>query len=126
MEKIKFTNKIYLGFVIFVPTYFLILNFITFVKSHIFIALLPIMVQIVVLFFVLTNHKYVKNVIKIYAYLFILSGGLLLLSQLLFLFSDPDKFNLEKSLKDGLSCIIGLIYLYFLDDFLEVSENKIE
>jgi len=103
MEKIKFTNKIYLGFVIFVPTYFLILNFITFVKSHIFIALLPIMVQIVVLFFVLTNHKYVKNVIKIYAYLFILSGGLLLLSQLLFLFSDPDKFNLEKSLKDGLS-----------------------
>jgi len=89
MNKASFVSKIYKVFAITIPVYFLANNIVILFNSSQIYAIIPIIIQIAVVICILTRHKYVKYVIKIYSLLFIFSGGLLVLSQIFFLLGDP-------------------------------------
>ena len=124
MEKAHFLNKTYKVFAILVPSYLLIKNLLTFIKFNLLISLLPISIQIIVLISILLRHKYTKNLIKIYSIILIAGSGLILLSQIIFLFADSSKTDLNKVLSNGIMFICGLILILYVNNFVVITETN--
>lgn len=122
MKRVYYVNKFYLAFTIIIISFFLIRNIIIFLKSYSAMAVLPITIEIAILFLMLLRHKYLRIAIIVWSFLFIISGGLLLLSQFIFLFTSVERFDIHNVIKDVVFLFIGLIMYFFLDKSIKLIE----
>ncbi len=128
LMQVTYSSKLYLGFILAVLAAFLFTNGATLIGGRL-IALIPVAAHLAVAVALLIKSKYVKWFVKGWALLFIVSFGLQLLAQILFLLSDAtDKINYNTIVKSLLMCTIGVIIFVFADKTIILGKeiSKIE
>jgi len=121
--KVVFKNLYFYWFVIIFISALLLYNSIYLINNFTLITLLPVIIQIVLLYLIFTKNKNVKIAIKIWIIVFILIGfGLQFLGKFLkFIASDFAEFNPIEILKIILFLIIGFIILIFSNKTIEIK-----
>ncbi len=90
MKKTFFKNQIFQVFIIAALGLLICLNLYTFLISNSLIALIPALIQMIVLVLVLMKHKHAKMGINVWAIILMLGGGLVILGKLIKLFIGDD------------------------------------
>ena len=99
MEKTFFKNQTFQVLIIFALGFLICWNLYTFLISKSLVALIPTVIQVVVLTLVLVKHKHAKMGINVWAIILMLGGGLVILGKLMKLFIGDD-------ITDGLGKLI--------------------
>ncbi len=121
--KAEFKNLyFYWGVIIFIST-LLLYNSIYLIKNFNLLTLLPILIQIILLYLIFTKNKNVKIAIKIWIIIFIIIGfGLQFLGKLIkYIASDFSEFNSIEFLTIVTFLIIGIIILIFTNKTFEIK-----
>ncbi|WP_074405984.1 MULTISPECIES: hypothetical protein [Aquimarina] len=90
MEKTFFKNQTFQVLIIATLGLLICWNLYTFLISKSLIALIPTLIQIIVLVLVLMRHKHAKMGINVSAVILMLGGGLVILGKLIKLFIGDD------------------------------------
>lgn len=90
MEKTFFKNQTFQVLIIAALGLLICWNLYTFLISKSLIALIPTLIQIIVLVLVLMKHKHAKIGINVWAVILMLGGGLVILGKLIKLFIGDD------------------------------------
>ncbi|MEQ9310680.1 MAG: hypothetical protein RLN90_14585 [Balneolaceae bacterium] len=123
--KVNYTSKLYLGFLSTILAVFLYINGTALISGNL-MAILPVSIQLAVIVALITKSKYVKWFVKGWALLFIVSSGLQLLGQLLFLMADAqDKINYDTIIESLLKTIMGLSIFIFCDRTIELGNEDL-
>ena len=93
MEKTFFKNQTFQVLIIVVLGLLICWNLYTFLLTKSLVALLPTIIQIVVLILVLVKHKYAKMGINVWAVILMLGGGLVILGKLLKILAGDDMMD---------------------------------
>lgn len=114
MEKVIFTNKIFLyGLVIFIII-LLLYNFYALLFEFEFSLFIPIIIQVTLLFLIFMRHQYIKLLLQIWSVVFLIFAfGLSILGGLLKEFADGfEYFNFLNYLPKLILLLIGIaIYI---------------
>ncbi|WP_226389619.1 hypothetical protein [Penaeicola halotolerans] len=128
MKQSHFSNQFVYWFVLTVLAGLLMWNTLATIITGNMIGLLPITIQGVLIALILTKNQYAKIGIKIWATIFLIIGsGLQLLGEFLKgLVDDFVNINLVDFVTKGLTVILGLLILSYVNKTVEVIdiENK--
>lgn len=120
MEKTIFKNQLFFYLLI---SYIIILicwNSYTVILGNL-IGILPIVVQLILLYLIFDKHKYAKVGIKIWSILLIVGPSLSIFGGLLKKFAGED-LVISKFIQNILILTIGLLIFYFNEKTLEVTK----
>jgi len=121
MEKIKFKEKAFeyslIGYIILLLSW----NLYGLTTGNIK-ALLPITIQGVLIFLILSKNKNAKIGIKIWAIILILSHGISFLAKL-FKIGLGDEINLTELLTKAISLTIGILIYVCNEKYVEISKE---
>ncbi len=125
MEKTFFKNQTFEVLLMFALGILICTNIYTFLISKNPIALIPTVIQILVLSLVLMKHKYAKLGISLWAVMLMLGGGLVILSKLIEFFIGDDIMNsLPKLILNIIVFSVGLVIYNFNQKTVEVKRIK--
>jgi hypothetical protein len=122
MEKIKFNNKVFeyslIGYIISLLCW----NLYAIGKGNL-IGMIPIGIQTILLFLLLTKNKYVKNGIKFWAIILILSHGISFLA-MLGKFLLVGETIISELLNKAIFLTIGILIYVFNERFVELVKSE--
>jgi|SRR6056297_393486 len=132
-EKVYYTNKFYVGFLIAILSLLLLNNILVLFQSGALLSLLPIVFQSVVLIFLFTKHKWTIIAVRTWA-LIILIGGLakfvgtsLRLVDFYFFESvtSLEEISIGSTIFMLLSIIVGSTYFFFAKRHIKTERNTL-
>lgn len=105
-------------------TYIIILLFWNFyvLTSGALVAILPLILQGILLFLILSKNKNAKIVIKFWSIILILSHGISFLAKVLKI-SLGDNINLTELLNKTVFLIVGILIYVFNEKYVEISQE---
>ncbi|NAY93438.1 hypothetical protein GTQ34_16120 [Muricauda sp. JGD-17] len=105
MEKTFFKNQTFHVLIIFALGFLICWNLYIFLISKSLVALIPTVIQVVVLTLVLMKHKHAKMGINVWAVILMLGGGLVILGKLM-------KLSIGDDITDGLGKLILNVIIF--------------
>lgn len=124
MKKVIFTSAIFYYILLAYLLSLLIFNaYISVTQNRVF-GLIPVAIQTVLLYMILTRNKYVKQAIIIWAPIFVIIGpGMIILGNSLYLLSNnPDRFKAGVVVGNLLILISGVIVLVYARKTIIISK----
>lgn len=120
MEKTIFKNQLFFYMLVSYLIIMICWNSYTVISGNL-IGIIPIVVQLTVLYLIIDKHKYAKIGIKIWSILLIAGPSLSIFGGLLKMLADVD-FVINKLIQNILILTIGIFIFYFNEKTLEVSK----
>jgi len=120
MEKTIFKNQLFFYILVSYLIIMIFWNSYTVISGNL-IGIIPIVVQLIVLYLIIDKHKYAKIGIKIWSILLIAGPSLSILGGLLKMLADVD-LVINKLIQNILILTIGILIFYFNEKTLEVSK----
>ena len=113
----------YINFVFILLVFIFLLNIIGFYLYNDSLKyLLQFLISGFVMFAILKKYRWVKTVVKIWAFILITGGGLIVLSQILYLLANAnEKMSIPYVLFGGVQLICGVIIFLYCDDSINVE-----
>lgn len=125
MEKIFFKNQTFQILIIGALGLLIYWNFYTFLLFKSLIALIPTLIQIIVLILVLMKHKHAKMGINVWAVILMLGCGLVILGKLLKIFAGDDVMDgIGKLILNVIIFSAGLAIYNFNQKTVEVKRTE--
>ena len=125
MEKTFFKNQTFQVLIIAALGLLICWNLYTFLISMSLIALIPTLIQIIVLVLVLMKHKHAKMGINVWAVILMLGGGLVILGKLLKFFAGDDIMDgIGKLILNVIIFSAGLAIYNFNQKTVEVKRTE--
>ena len=125
MEKTFFKNQTFQVLIIAALGLLICWNLYTFLISMSLIALIPTLIQIIVLVLVLMKHKHAKMGINVWAVILMLGGGLVILGKLLKFFTGDDIMDgIGKLILNVIIFSAGLAIYNFNQKTVEVKRTE--
>ena len=125
MEKTFFKNQTFQVLIIAALGLLICWNLYTFLISMSLIALIPTLIQIIVLVLVLMKHKHAKMGINVWAVILMLGGGLVILGKLLKFFAGDDIMDgIGKLILNVIIFSTGLAIYNFNQKTVEVKRTE--
>lgn len=122
MEKIEFKNKTFeyslIGFIILLLCW----NLYT-LTTGISKALIPIIIQVILIILIFLKNKHAKIGIKIWAIILILSYGISFLAKLVKIFLG-DEIVLSELINKAIFLILGILIYMFNEKYVEITKTK--
>lgn len=124
MEKTFFKNQLFQILIIVALGLLICWNLYTFLISKSLIALIPTIIQIIVLVLVLTKHKHAKMGINVWAVILMLGGGLVILGKTIkLLIGDDVTDEIGKLVLNVIILLAGLAIYNFNQKTVEVKQT---
>ncbi|MCX2680929.1 hypothetical protein OOZ15_13330 [Galbibacter sp. EGI 63066] len=124
MEKTFFKNQTFQILIIVALGLLICWNLYTFLISKSLIALIPTIIQIIVLVLVLMKHKHAKMGINVWAVILMLGGGLVIIGKTIkLLIGDDISDGIAKLALNVLIFIAGLAIYNFNQKTVEVKQT---
>jgi len=124
MEKTFFKNQTFRILIIVVLGLLICWNLCTFLLTKSLAALIPTIIQIIVLTLVLIRHKHAKMGINVWAVILMLGGGLVILGKLLKLVAGDDIMDgIGKLILNIIIFVAGLAIYNFSQKTVEVKRT---
>lgn len=125
MEKTFFKNQPFQALIIATLGLLICWNLYTFLISMSLMALIPTLIQIIVLVLVLMKHKHAKMGINVWAVILMLGGGLVVLGKLLKIFAGDDIMDgIGKLILNVIVFSVGLAIYIFNQKTVEVKRTE--
>ena len=125
MEKTFFKNQTFQVLIIAALGLLICWNLYTFLISMSLIALIPTLIQIIVLVLVLMKHKHAKMGVNVWAVILMLGGGLVILGKLLKFFAGDDIMDgIGKLILNVIIFSAGLAIYNFNQKTVEVKRTE--
>ena len=125
MEKTFFKNQPFQALIIATLGLLICWNLYTFLISMSLMALIPTLIQIIVLVLVLMKHKHAKMGINVWAVILMLGGGLVVLGKLLKIFAGDDIMDgIGKLILNEIVFSVGLAIYIFNQKTVEVKRTE--
>ena len=124
--KSNFVNKIYYYLLLLIIIVLLSINLFEFIGNGLTFAISPIIIQISILWIILSKNRNCKLIIKVWSFLFLIFGaGLKILGFITeSILNNFENFNLILFLKQLLIMVIGIYLFAWADKSITIRQQR--
>lgn len=123
MEKTKFNNQLFFYLLIGVLIVLLIRNTYSIITGNI-MAVIPVIIQLVVLFLIFDKNKYAKKGIKIWSIIVILGPLLSIIGRFIKIMVDENvTLDINKLMRNLSILTLGILVMYFTNKTVSIEKT---